>query len=316
MKHHLSFGGRLFLTILLIFIAYGACFALYLIFDVELSKTLHDDYLFLAFIVILTVILLLVLRWYTRRISDMMNRRQDEVSAEVRRQMTQNISHELKTPVASIQGYLETILANPEMPVETKRKFLERSLVQTQRLTTLLRDISALNRLDEATRKEGKSLNNQAALLYPFGRIDIAQTLAQLQRETALAFQTRNMTLVYNTPETIDINGNGNVIYSIFRNLIDNALAYAGNGTTVTVTAHLEGTHWHFTVADNGPGVPAQHLKRIFERFYRLDKGRSRASGGTGLGLSIVKNAVILHGGTITASNANPGLRYDFTLHR
>ena len=312
----LSVGTRLFLSIMAIFVALVIVFLAYLRFDESLSSTIRNDAIFLWFAIALAVALVVVLLWYSRKMDNSLARAASEENAQMRRQLTQNISHELTTPVASIQGYLETILANPEMPLETKRKFLERSLVQTQRLTTLLRDISALNRLDEATRKEGKSLNNQAALLYPFGRIDIAQTLAQLQRETALAFQTRNMTLVYNTPETIDINGNGNVIYSIFRNLIDNALAYAGNGTTVTVTAHLEGTHWHFTVADNGPGVPAQHLKRIFERFYRIDKGRSRASGGTGLGLSIVKNGVILHGGTITASNANPGLRYDFTLHR
>ena len=312
----LSVGTRLFLSIMAIFVALVIVFLAYLRFDESLSSTIRNDAIFLWFAIALAVALVVVLLWYSRKMDNSLSRAASEEGAQMRRQLTQNISHELKTPVASIQGYLETILANPEMPLETKRKFLERSLVQTQRLTTLLRDISALNRLDEATRKEGKSLNNQAALLYPFGRIDIAQTLAQLQRETALAFQTRNMTLVFNTPETIDINGNGNVIYSIFRNLIDNALAYAGNGTTVTVTAHLEGTHWHFTVADNGPGVPAQHLKRIFERFYRIDKGRSRASGGTGLGLSIVKNGVILHGGTITASNANPGLRYDFTLHR
>ena len=312
----LSVGTRLFLSIMAIFVALVIVFLAYLRFDESLSSTIRNDAIFLWFAIALAVALVVVLLWYSRKMDNSLSRAASEEGAQMRRQLTQNISHELKTPVASIQGYLETILANPEMPLETKRKFLERSLVQTQRLTTLLRDIAALNRLDEATRKEGKSINNQAALLYPFGRIDIAQTLAQLQRETALAFQTRNMTLVYNTPETIDINGNGNVIYSIFRNLIDNALAYAGNGTTVTVSAHLEGTHWHFTVADNGPGVPAQHLKRIFERFYRIDKGRSRASGGTGLGLSIVKNGVILHGGTITASNANPGLRYDFTLHR
>ena len=312
----LSVGTRLFLSIMAIFVAMVIVFLAYLRFDESLSSTIRNDAIFLWFAIALAVALVVVLLWYSRKMDNSLARAASEENAQMRRQLTQNISHELKTPVASIQGYLETILANPEMPLETKRKFLERSLVQTQRLTTLLRDISALNRLDEATRKEGKSLNNQAALLYPFGRIDIAQTLSQLQRETALAFQTRNMTLVFNTPETIDINGNGNVIYSIFRNLIDNALAYAGNGTTVTVSAHLEGTHWHFTVADNGPGVPAQHLKRIFERFYRIDKGRSRASGGTGLGLSIVKNGVILHGGTITASNANPGLRYDFTLHR
>ncbi|MBO6238704.1 MAG: hypothetical protein J6N50_07900, partial [Bacteroidales bacterium] len=225
----LSVGTRLFLSIMAIFVALVIVFVAYLRFDESLSTVIRDDAIFIWFAIGLAVLLVVVLLLYSHKMDSSLARAASEENAQMRRQLTQNISHELKTPVASIQGYLETILANPEMPVETKRKFLERSLAQTQRLTTLLRDIAALNRLDEATRKEGKSFNNEAALLYPFGRIDIAQTLAQLQRETALAFQTRNMSLVYNIPETIDINGNGNVIYSIFRNLIDNALAYAGN---------------------------------------------------------------------------------------
>lgn len=305
MKHHLSFGGRLFLTILLIFIAYGACFALYLIFDVELSKTLHDDYLFLAFIVILTVILLLVLRWYTRRISDMMNRRQDEVSAEVRRQMTQNISHELKTPVAGIQGYLETLLENPEIPAETRQQFLRRSLAQTVRLNALIRDIALLNKMDDAPD------------LQKFESVDVAALLQTMKEETAEAFAAKGMRFELSLPESVPVQGNPSLLYSIFRNLIDNALAYAGSGATVRLQATPGRKGWAFVFQDDGVGVPPEHLPRIFERFYRVDSGRSRKLGGTGLGLAVVKNAVLLHDGTIAVRSAEPrGLRFDFTLGR
>ena len=305
MKLRISFGGRLFLTILLIFIAYGACFALYLIFDVELSKTLHDDYLFLGFLVLLTITLLLVLRWYTRRISDMMNRRQDEVSAEVRRQMTQNISHELKTPVAGIQGYLETLLENPDIPAETRQQFLQRSLGQTVRLNALIRDIALLNKMDDAPDFQ------------KFETVDITALIQTMKEETAEAFAAKGMTFELALPESVPVQGNPSLLYSIFRNLIDNALAYAGSGTSVRLQATPGRKGWAFVFQDDGVGVPPEHLPRIFERFYRVDSGRSRKLGGTGLGLAVVKNAVLLHGGTISARSAEPhGLRFDFTLGR
>ena len=103
--------------------------------------------------------------------------------------------------------------------------------------------------------------------------------------------------------------------YGLNRSLIDNAIAYAGPGTTLTLTANREGNYWHFICCDNGVGVAPEHLSRLFERFYRVDKGRSRKMGGTGLGLAIVKNAVLLHRGTIHVSNQpTGGLRFDFTL--
>ena len=105
------------------------------------------------------------------------------------------------------------------------------------------------------------------------------------------------------------------MLYSIFRNLIDNALAYAGEETTVYVKARAEDSYWQFTIADTGRGVPEEHLPRLFERFYRVDKGRSRSLGGTGLGLAIVKNAVILHRGSIRVINRKGGgLQFDFSL--
>ena len=116
-------------------------------------------------------------------------------------------------------------------------------------------------------------------------------------------------------PEHLVVKGNQSLLYSVFRNLTDNAIAYAGDGTTINLTAEEVGDEWHFAFSDNGVGVPAEHLPRIFERFYRVDKGRSRKMGGTGLGLAIVKNAVLLHGGKISVHNRpTGGLEFNFYI--
>lgn len=221
----------------------------------------------------------------------------------LKRQLTQNIAHELKTPVASIQGYLETIIDNPKISEANKTQFLERCYAQSRRLTSLLADISTLNRLDDATS------------LMLFEPTDIATIVAQIERETALELKHRHMTIINKLPTTMPILGNSSLLYSIFRNLTDNAIAYAGDNTTITIKAKKEKDFWLFSFSDNGIGVEHKHLNRLFERFYRIDKGRSRKLGGTGLGLAIVKNAVLMHGGTITAHN-NPsgGLLFHFSL--
>lgn len=226
-----------------------------------------------------------------------------EEQNELKRQLTQNIAHELKTPVASIQGYLETILSNHNIDEDMRRQFLSRCYAQSRRLASLLGDISILNRMDDG------------ADMMEHEEVDVTQTVEQIERETALEMRRRDMTFVCRMPQMVIINGNQSMIYSIFRNLTDNAIAYAGDGTVVTLTAREETDRWLFTFSDNGTGVGCEHLTRLFERFYRVDKGRSRKMGGTGLGLAIVKNAVLLHGGTITASvNAGGGLRFDFSL--
>ncbi len=225
----------------------------------------------------------------------------------LKRQLTQNIAHELKTPVASIQGYLETILDNPKIDDSMRAQFLQRCYAQTQRLTSLLRDISTLNRLDDASE-----------MLTDFDTVDISLMVATIQKETALQMQANGMTFRNMIPEGIMVRGNHSLLYSVFRNLTDNAIAYAGDNTTITLTAEetAEGK-WHFSFSDNGVGVPKEHLARLFERFYRVDKGRSRKMGGTGLGLAIVKNAVLLHGGTISVrNNVDGGLTFEFTLRK
>jgi len=225
-----------------------------------------------------------------------------EEQTVLKRQLTQNVAHELKTPVASIQGYLETILSNPDMSEEVKETFLSRCYAQSKRLTNLLQDISTLNRLDDAPDVKD------------FQPVDISALVKTIGREVALHLQDRDMTFDNRLPEGIVVQGNQSLLYSIFRNLTDNAIAYAGDNTTITVDYDPKNSQ--FTFMDNGVGVSAQHLSRLFERFYRADKGRSRKQGGTGLGLAIVKNAVLLHGGSIGVKLNDPhGLRFDFTLH-
>lgn len=221
----------------------------------------------------------------------------------LKRQLTQNIAHELKTPVASIQGYLETILDNPHISEDTKQQFLQRCYAQSERLTSLLRDISTLNRMDDAPN------------MTDFENVDIAEIVRNIQKETALQLEEKNMTFCNKLPEILSYKGNHSLLYSIFRNLTDNAIAYAGEGTEIVLSCKKSGNRLHFTFKDNGLGVPKQHLTRLFERFYRVDKGRSRAMGGTGLGLAIVKNAVLLHKGHISVANApGGGLMFEFEL--
>lgn len=222
---------------------------------------------------------------------------------KLKRQLTQNIAHELKTPVASIQGYLETIIENPHIDNQLKDQFLERCYAQSGRLTSLLQDISTLNRMDDAPEMQ------------EFEMVDIAEMVHGIEVETALQLQERQMTFNNLLPAKVFVTGNRSLLYSIFRNLTDNAIAYAGVGTTITLKAEKHSGSWKFFFSDNGVGVAVEHLSRIFERFYRVDKGRSRKMGGTGLGLAIVKNAVILHHGSIKANtNHDGGLLFTFSL--
>ena len=231
---------------------------------------------------------------------------QEEEQARLKRQLTQNIAHELKTPVSSIQGYLETIISNPNIPQENVRVFLERSYAQSNRLTFLLRDISVLTRMDEAPELVEKE------------QVNLSKIVENILNEVALGLEEKYITVVNKLPSEVILTGSSSLLYSIFRNLIDNAIAYAGNDIQITINCFREDEKfYYFSFSDTGVGVPEEHLNRLFERFYRVDKGRSRKLGGTGLGLAIVKNAVLFHGGTIFAKNMpKGGLEFVFTLKK
>lgn len=231
---------------------------------------------------------------------------QDEEQARIKRQLTQNIAHELKTPVSSIQGYIETLINNPNISQEMMQTFLQRSYAQSNRLTLLLRDISVLTRMDEAPDMVSKE------------SLNLSKLIENMLSEVALNLDDKNIHINNLLPPNMYITGNSSLLYSIFRNLTDNAIAYAGTGIQVTINCFREDEKfYYFSFSDTGVGVAEEHLNRLFERFYRVDKGRSRKLGGTGLGLAIVKNAVLFHGGTIFAKNIpGGGLEFVFTLQK
>lgn len=225
---------------------------------------------------------------------------------ELKRHLTQNISHELKTPVSSILGYMESILENPEMNAERQRFFVERSFQQAQRLSALLQDISTLNKMDEAKRLFEKETCN------------ITEVIQDVLNDVHLQIEQKECAVQMSLPEELQIQGSRSLIYSIFRNLMDNALNYAGEKLTLEINCYREDEQFfYFSFSDNGIGVNEEHLNRLFERFYRVDKGRSRKAGGTGLGLAIVKNAILFHKGTISAKSVpGGGLSFIFSLRK
>ena len=297
----------MWMSVMVIFAVYAVIFILFEDYDRKMLAPFDEvgDWHLLLFSLVVMVGLALLLHRYARRMDERISREQTEKESRIRRELTQNISHELKTPVASILGYTDTILDNPQMDDQTRQQFIERTHAQAQRLTALLQDLSTLNRMDYATD------------VLSMERVDISAMMADIVEETALAVASKRMQLKNCLPQDVSIDGNWSLVYSIFRNLVDNAINYAGEGTTMELSAEDKGNCWAFTFKDNGVGIAEKHLPHIFERFYRVDKGRSRSMGGTGLGLAIVKNAVLLHGGQITVTNiSSGGLQFDFTLKK
>ena len=230
--------------------------------------------------------------------------REEQEKIRIKRQLSNNITHELKTPVASIQVCLETILSGMQLSNEKKEELLNRSYANCRRLRHLLNDVSLITRMEEG------------GMLIPKETIDLSQIIqeaideANLQNDTSFAIHS-------NIDEPLIIQGNRSLVSSIFSNLINNAMSYSGGKNIYINLESFDNNNYNFTVEDDGTGIEEIHLSRIFERFYRIDKGRSRKLGGTGLGLSIVKHAVIFHGGIITATNRpQGGLKFTFSLQK
>ena len=319
-------------------------------YSTDLLRSLQADNTYIYFAILLTVLLGIVLYFNTKRISSHIGylqefakkaengseldhelerrlpddelgdishtiitlywklRHSEEDKERIKRQLTQNAAHELKTPTASIHGYLESILDNPEMPADKRQHFLERCFAQSERMCKLLLDMEQLTKLDERPHVMQKENNKRVAL-------DIVPIIHNVLEDTALQLLEKGISVDIQIPKKIMIFSSQlepeGAIYSIFRNIIDNAIAYAAGATKITIK-YNDGV---FSLADNGQGVPAEHLPHLFERFYRVDKGRSRKLGGTGLGLAIVKNTVAAHGGWVMAeSTPGGGLTIRFSL--
>lgn len=222
----------------------------------------------------------------------------------LKQQLTSNIAHELKTPLSSIKGYLETVINNPTIPAEKQTYFLEKAFAQSERLTDLLNDISLLNNIEDA------------GGLFEFKPLMLKPIINDAIENLKIRLTERNMDYLVDVDKEVVVNGNESLLFSVFQNLVENSINYAGNNTKITIRKYLEDSKfYYFQYTDTGVGISEEHLPRIFERFYRVDYGRSRETGGTGLGLSIVKNAILLHKGEISVKNRpEGGLEFLFSL--
>ena len=221
---------------------------------------------------------------------------------KTRRDFIANVSHELRTPLTSIQGYTETLLdASPEDG--NAREFLEIVRKNAARMSRLTEDLLILTRVESGEQ-----------------RFDIQPVLpTELLREARQNFQevSRNQGVELQVEDSAlaAVSADREAIHQVFSNLIDNALKYGASGKRIVLGARTVEDKVEFSVRDFGSGIPSEHLSRLFERFYRVDKARSRESGGTGLGLAIAKHIVLAHGGTIRAeSELNHGATFLFTL--
>lgn len=277
------------------------------------SSTLQDlleaDWSFLIVMISITLSMSVIAYFTTRKLGkdiERVNRYEAEQEKNrLKRQLTNNINHELKTPVASIQVCLETLLSGISLSEEKRQELIGRCYTNNERLRRLLSDISLITRMED-----GNNLIDKEHIVLN----DILMEIAE-----ELEFMPENERMILHTDfnEEVIINGNLSLIGSIFRNLTENAISYSeGRNIYISLLANNK-SECKIRFEDDGCGVEDKQLSRLFERFYRVDKGRSRKKGGTGLGLAIVKHAVQFHGGTITATNRpNGGLRFDFILRK
>ena len=274
-------------------------------YSASLSDLLKVDWTYFGAIIIISLAMTILAYFATGNLAHKAAMLEQEEKNRLKRQLTNNINHELKTPVASIQVCLETLLSGISLSEEKRQEFIERCYINCNRLRKLLDDISLITRIEDGSRlieKESVTINSIIG--------EIAEELNLMPEEERYCLHT-------NFADDVIINGNVSLIGSIFRNLTENAIAYSGGKNIFILLVENTSTHCTIRFEDDGCGVEEHQLQRLFERFYRVDKGRSRKFGGTGLGLAIVKHAVLFHGGSIYVCNRpGGGLRFEFMLKK
>ena len=217
-----------------------------------------------------------------------------QTTENARRRFVSDASHELKTPLAAIRLLTDSILQTDNIDPETTREFVTDIGQEAERLSRITEDLLRLTRLD-------------SGVLDPPAVVDVLPVLEQVMRMMSLIAQEKGTELTYRSEGTCTVLSSRDEIHQIIYNLTDNAVKYSPSGSTVQVSLFREAGQVVLTVEDNGAGIPEEDLPRLFERFYRVDKARSRAAGGTGLGLAIVSDTVERRGGTVTAANRPSG---------
>lgn len=274
-----------------------------------LRELLRADMTFLSVLMAICVAVSVIAFFATRHLGRAIERvnhfEAEREKTRIKRQLTNNINHELKTPVASMQVCLETLLSGIALTDDKRQELIERCYANNERLRRLLDDVSLITRMEDGSQLIGREA------------VTINHILREIASEVEILPEDERMALEVDFSEEVIVNGNPSLIGSIFRNLTENAMAYSGGRCIRIALLDNNAQSCLIRFEDDGCGVEEKQLTRLFERFYRVDKGRSRRMGGTGLGLSIVKHAVLFHGGTITASNRpGGGLRFDFSLSK
>ena len=277
------------------------------------SGTLNDllaaDWSFLVTMISITLAMSIVAYFTTRKLGKDIERvnsyEAEQEKSRLKRQLTNNINHELKTPVASIQVCLETLLSGITLSEEKRQELIGRCYTHNERLRRLLNDVSLITRMED-----GSTLISRE-------RVSINEIIDEVAEELDVMPEEERLMLHTDFSDEVIVDGNPSLIGSIFRNLTENAIAYS-EGRNIYISLLENNVRMcRIRFEDDGKGVKAEQLPRLFERFYRVDKGRSRQKGGTGLGLAIVKHAVQFHGGNITVTNRpGGGLRFDFSLKK
>ena len=275
-------------------------------YEVDLKHFLRSDTIFVVVGVILLLIFLALighsmLRGY-KSLEDALNAVESERrnNQRLKREMTHNIAHELRTPVSSLRGYLEALTDFQDMDDERRELFTQRAYLQTLRLSDLLRDIGLVTKIEESP----EMIKVERFALKEIVVLD----------EFAEKISSRGMTVENSVPENLHMNGSPSLMYAVFRNLVENSYKYAGEGTEI----HVEAKPGRCFYYDTGVGVPPEMLDKIFERFFRIPGMTGtdwNVDTGSGLGLSVVRNAVGFHGGEIKASlRPEGGLSFEMTL--
>ena len=272
-------------------------------FELAQKRFMHPDWTLLITIGLLFLLAALLTRRLSLRADAKAKEAADEQLKTQKKRITGNLAHELRTPVTSIRGYLETLVDNPQMDEAKKGQFIDRAYRQTLRLSDLIRDISLITKMEEAPQTLKKE------------HLGMRHLTCEVIEEFAGTIAAQGVKVENTIADDVCILGNQSLLYALLRNLVENSLRYGGSGITIHIECSLYDGMANFFYYDTGKGVSDEHLGKIFERFYRIPEEDSHRSEGSGLGLSIVKNAVTFHKGTISAHHLQPhGLAFRFTI--